>query len=198
MEDLARTIQQAQKGDDESVSRLIDAYSGLIYKECEQFGLWGMPDWSHADLHQEVLFRLFAKIDMFDPQPNSESLRPRFESWIRSTLKNQVKNILRGQKAIKRKPKNGIKGGYDPEKHGQGKNKGSRTPSSIFVQGEEHEKVNQAIKEKLDERAQSVLKMRVVDDLSLKEIAERLGMTFDQVRYSLTKSMDALKKHLSD
>ena len=73
-----------------------------------------------------------------------------------------------------------------------------RTPSSIFVQDEEVVRLNQAMADCLDEDGRQILRLRVAEGLSLKEISERLDLTYDQVRYKFDQSLGTLQKHLGD
>lgn len=196
MDDLAKTIQQAQKGEPDAVNRLIDRYSNFIFQECERFGLWGMADWSHADLHQEVLLRLFTKLDRFDVEADSKNIELRFEAWIRTTLQNHIKNIIRNQNAKKRRPSDGIVIFCEKTQAYLANNYISRTASSIFVEDEEHEKLNAFIAERLDEHSRTILDMRIFEGATIQGIADQMGLTFEQVRYNLAKTQDFIKKYL--
>ena len=68
--------------------------------------------------------------------------------------------------------------------------------SSIFMKDEEIELLFQAMDECLDENGQKILMLRVVDGLSIRQIAEQLRLTYDQVRYKFEMSVSKLQQKL--
>lgn len=69
--------------------------------------------------------------------------------------------------------------------------------SAAFSKKIKHERIDLAMAE-LPEETREILKLRYIDDLPTKEIAERLGKTDGAVRVAITRAVDRLQKLMSD
>ena len=189
-------LQDAQAGDVESVESLVAKYSPMIAEECGKYGLWQHPDWSQSDLMQEVMLRIWMKLDQFKGV-DTDNPEVVFGQWIRTTARNVLNSLHRHRMAKKRMPDRAPKV-FDEVTEIYSKNRNS-TPSagSQFVRDEEAERLQAAMSECLDQQGQLVLNLRVVEGLSLKQISERLSLSYDQVRYKFEKSLAELQKKLA-
>ena len=70
----------------------------------------------------------------------------------------------------------------------------AKTASSIFSNKEEFGRLQDVIRERLDETQQEILTRRV-EGLTLAEISEQMGITFDQVRYRYEKALAEVKRY---
>ena len=192
-----RLLKAAQKGNKSAVDQIILQYSHIIQRECAKYGLWQHPDWSHSDLVQEVLFRVWDKIQSFR---GADTANPQvvFEHWIRKTARTVLSNLQRKRSAKKRKPENGV--GVFDEANQQYQNhvEGEKTPSSIMVRNESVEQLQEAISACLNDEAKTILELRMTEGLSLTEIAERLEMTYDMIRNRYKTSLRLLEKWLKE
>ena len=148
-------------------------------------------------MNQEVLFHVLTQIDQFK-SVDSEKPGAAFEQWIRVTTKNFLNNLNRRRKAKKRFPDAPIRGLDDTSQPKIVLQNPPKTASSIFVHDEEAMRLQAAMKQCLDDQGRQVLSLRVVEGLSLKEISERLSLSYDQVRYKFDKSLATLQKQLGE
>ncbi|QEG21559.1 RNA polymerase sigma factor [Mariniblastus fucicola] len=189
------TIVNAQKGESSAVELIVAEFSDLIQRECSRYGLRQHPELSHADLYQETLVHVLRQINHFSQAEASEP-RAAFEQWVRVTTRNRLSNLERHRNARKRFPANGFRkndGAGTPPNEFRGT---SKTASSIFENDEKHVRLKRAMNSRIDKRGKEVLLLRVVEGLTLKQIAICMSLSYDQVRYSYDQSLAELQKHL--
>ena len=194
MQTLREILRGAQAGDAEAIETLVMRFSGLIQRECAKYGIWQHPDWSHSDLIQEVVFRVWTKIDQFKGTEH-EHASAMFDQWVRITSQSVLKNLHRSRTAKKRNPENQIQQIDESNQVFAQKNR-DQTASAIYSTKEQVERLNTAMDQCLNDECQNIVNLRVVEGLSLKEIAERLSMTYEQVRYKFKTSLETLEKGL--
>jgi RNA polymerase sigma factor (sigma-70 family) len=192
---IRNKITKAQKGDSTAIAEIVHEFSELIHQECQKFGIDQHPDWSHSDQSQEVLIRVLAKIGQFS-EVDSENPRAALEQWLRITTRNWLNNLERYRKAKKRFPEEGLE---TFSKHGDssiGTTESVETASAIVTRKEEIERVQKAMLEHLTGEQRQIMELRVVEGLTLAQIAERLPLSIDQIRYRFEQSMELIKRHI--
>ncbi|MFK7769672.1 MAG: RNA polymerase sigma factor [Mariniblastus sp.] len=194
MQTLGELIRAARDGDTEAIETLVMRFSGVIRTECAKYGIRQHPEWSHSDLVQEVVFRVWTKIDQFNGAEH-EHAAAMFDQWVRTTAQTVLKNLHRARTAKKRKPEGKIQP-IDEATQTMVRHDHVQTASSVFSNKEQAERLNDAMDECLDKQSQEILSLRVVDGLSLKDISERLSLSYDQVRYKFKCGLEALEKGL--
>ena len=194
MHTLRELLRGAQEGDAIAIETLVSRFSGLIQRECAKYGIWQHPDWSHSDLLQEIIFRVWTKIGQFKGTEH-EQASAMFDQWVRTTAQSVLKNLHRSRTAKKRKPEGQIKSIDEATQNFIGQ-RHAQTASSIFATKEEVGRLNVAMDKCLDVECQEILNLRVVEGLSLKEIFQRLSMTYELVRYKFKTSLETLEKGL--
>lgn len=193
MSDLHKLIQNAQQGDQRSVVQLINLYSATIDLECKKFSMWQHPDWSHADLEQEVMLQVWIKIHKFRNEESAE-LEKVFKSWLVTTTRNVLINLLRHQSAKKRKADKPVE---QFDETTLARMPSVRSPSSIVGNNEAMENMEEAMRDNIDEVSQQILFLRIGEGLTIDEIAAKLSLTKHQVRYRFDKSLSALYEILN-
>ena len=196
MSELNDVIRQAQEGDPDAMEVLVKRFGRSIESECDKYGIWQNPELSHSDLYQEVVVRVWTKIDQFNgiKEKNTELI---FDQWIRKTAKSVLSNLNRHRNAKKRNPQE-AKLPFDDAAQQKFRNKETdKTASSIYRVNEDIERLNDVMDQHLDDEAKEILNLRVVEGLSLKQISERLKLTYDQVRYKYQISLAELEKRLA-
>ncbi len=188
-------IRDAQKGDASSIETIVAEFTKLIQQECMKYGLLQHPDWSHSDLSQEVLIHVLSQIRQFRGT-DTDDPRAAFEQWLRVTTKNFLSNLQRRRKAKKRFPETGFKNNDGSGQPNHDLQDHAKTASSIFFHKEDFERLHNAIQNCLDGTEQEILMLRAVEGLTLKEISERLQLTYDQVRYKYETSLSQVQRHL--
>jgi len=194
---LAATIRDAQQGDSAACEAIVREFSGLIQHECSKYGLRQHPDWSQSDLYQEAVIHVLSRISQFHGVDQPEP-RPALEQWIRVATKNWLSNLERNRKAKKRFPDAELETlEYRDGKLGHDLKDPTKTASSIFSRQEEFERLHSAMCDFLNDEQREVLRLRVVDGMTIKGISEHLGLTYDQVRYRYEQSLDEMQRHLN-
>ena len=196
MTSLSELIRQAQNGDADAIESLVVRFSDAIRQECARFSLNQLPDLSQADLYQEVLLRVWTKIGQFQGGVDQAYLAASFESWIRKSARSTLHNLHRGRSTRKRAPENPVLP-FD-EVAFVHRNQHSEEPgvSSILAEDEEAQRLGDAMRRCLDNRAVLILNRYFVDGSSFSEIAKELSLTYDQVRYAFQKALTELKTRL--
>ena len=192
---LNELISQAQLGDEPSIELLIRRFSHVIDRECARCGIWDDPELSHGDLVQDVLLHVWQKLDQFKGN-ELDPVEPVFRSWLSKTARSILMNKAERRGAQKRKPEKGFKV-FDEATQAY-VNRDSKTASSIFAAAEQADQLESFMQAKLDQKANQIIKMYIVDGHSFREIGEQLSMTYDQVRYSYKCSMKILEEELSE
>ena len=193
---FAVTVISAQQGDSEACGWVVQEFSGLIQHECSKYGLRQHPDWSQSDLYQEAVIHVLSRIEQFrgvdQPEP-----RAALEQWIRVTTRNWLSNLERHRKAKKRFPaevETNDRGNVQP----LGELKGQiKTASSILNRKEQSEQLQATMLDCLDDQQREVLKLRVVEGMTIKEISDQLSLSYDQVRYRYEQALETIQRHLT-
>lgn len=197
MPSLCELIRGVRNGDAIAVETLVNRFSGSIRQECAKYGLSKHPDWSHSDLEQEVLLRVWMKIDQFKGAEQEEYAALAFEGWVRKTARSVLSNLQRDRNARKRMPEDGI-GTFDEATQDYHHNHNrQRRPSSILARDEEVQRMREAMDRYLDARDREILNRYIVEGHSLKQISVQLSLTYDQVRYAFHAALTELEKRLT-
>jgi RNA polymerase sigma factor (sigma-70 family) len=190
--------------------RLIDQYRSSIEQECTAYESLQGPDLSYADLVQEVTLQVWRRITQFkgleqealqeleagqrrtgqpaSGQPAEELLRNlRFEAWLRKTTRSVLNNLYRNRKTLKRNPDNLIQSSDIVNEVAAD----ASSASSIAQREEECSRVRRAMYKCLDDTLRKVVILHIHQNHTFPEIADLLGLTYDQVRH---KYRTALKK----
>ena len=196
MTTLNQLLVKARQGDAPAIEALVSKFSPLIEQESAKFGILQQPELSHSDLFQEVALRVWTRIDQFNgvADGNSEVV---FEQWVRSTARSVLNNLVRAGKTRKRSPPTRLQS-LDEANIALAENKNhNKTASSIFALNEEVDRLHQTIEKYLDPISREILKLRIIDGLSIKDISQRLSLTYEQVRYNYHKSLAELERRLA-
>lgn len=193
---IGETIRQAQNGHETAIEQLIARFGFIIEKECEKFGHRDHPEWTHSDSQQEALIHVLTHIDQFR-STDASNPGAAFEQWVRMTTRNFLRNLERDRKAKKRHPETGINSYDDDAAQSDGLRVASKTPSSIFARDEESIRIRAAL-DRLPQDHQEVLRLRVIEGLSLKQISSQLSLTYDQVRYKYNQSLSQIQGFLDE
>ena len=193
LSDPRAMIRNAQKGCPDSIELLVHEFSEVIQQESFKYGLLQHPDWSHSDLSQEVLIHVLAQIGQFRGVDEDDPVSV-FEQWIRVTTRNFLSNLQRRRNAKKRFPDTGMETIDGSSQRYNELQDPAKTASSIFSNKEEFGRLQDVIRERLDETQQEILTRRV-EGLTLAEISEQMGITFDQVRYRYEKALAEVKRY---
>jgi RNA polymerase sigma-70 factor (ECF subfamily) len=172
-------VAQAQRGDDQAFTQLVEAYQKPVYNLC--YRMLGEPE-AAEDAAQETFLRAYQHIDRYDPK------RP-FPTWLLSIAAHYCIDRLRRR----RFPTFSIDEENDDEPAFEIPDADAPNPERESVRREEKEKLHGILKS-LDETDRAAIVMRYWHDASEAEIAESLGLTVSAVKSRLHRARLALGK----
>lgn len=186
-----KLLAQAKAGNTSALERVMFLYKPTVCNEIRSFQNSLSSDISSQDLEQEVWVRVWTRLPGFMGSPNEEACRLMFAAWLRLTTRRVGLSIIEKSRAQKR----GGDDHPDPLDHpvaGAGE-----SPSSIVRADESKEALHQAIS-LLDDQAAEIVRLHFFADLSMQMVAEKMGLTRDQVRYRIQLALETLGRRLED
>ncbi len=176
-EDLMRSI---GKGDKRAFDQIYDRYSGPL------LGYFMRMLWKDREKAEDFVHDIFAKIvrkpELFDPSR-------KFKTWIYSVANNMCKNEYKKQE-VRKNTTNGLDGTYAVSDSNA--NVMNEVQDSLFR--DEFETSLDA----LDVKHSEVFKLRHIDGLSIKEIAEVLEISDGTVKSRLFYATKYLAESLKE
>lgn len=191
MNDFLKRLKQAQMGDLSSLEHLVHEFGWVVDQECRRVLLGATADLSVSDLRQETWLKICRKLDRFDPFDLGFA-RPQFANWLRTLSRRVALELIQKRDAKCRKPDEKVVslGVLDP--------KGNvKTASSILKEGEQLAELHNAINSLSSVDLRQVITLCFFDELSLKQIAERLELSYDQVRYRFHSAIRELEESIN-
>ncbi len=181
MEGFLDTLRLAQTGDESSLRELISHFQADVRGVCFDVRI-DDADLSYSDLQQEVWLRVWCKIDQFVGTQDEQVCWAMFRRWLRTTSRNVILNIMQSRQTDRRRPEhrplslNGLFGGtcIEPED--------SATPSRFVSEQEEATRVRVAIAAIECPQSRRIIELRFFENHTLQQIANEMGLTYDQVR----------------
>lgn len=180
---IRESILKVKKGDQKAFEPIVSFYQNRIYYHC--YRMTGSAE-EAEDLAQEAFVRAYVNIRSFDD-------RRRFSTWLYRIATNLTIDYLR-----KRKPDYYLE---QPVKGTEHLTLYSQLASEENLPDEEIERLE--LKEQikghildLSDIYRSVIVLRYIDELSLKEISEVLDIPLGTVKTRLYRGREALRKKL--
>ena len=170
---------QAQQGDDQAFTQLVETYQKPVYNLC--YRMLGEPE-SAEDAAQETFLRAFQHLDRYDPK------RP-FATWLLSIAAHYCIDRLRRR----RFSTFSIDEEDDDSPAFEIPDANAPNPERESVRREEKEKLH-GVLASLDATDRAAIVMRYGNDASEAEIAESLGLTVSAVKSRLHRARLALGK----
>lgn len=180
---VKKRINQVLKGNQNAFGEIVDLYKNQVFQICLR--LLGNRH-EAEDLAQEAFVRAFVNIQSFN-------LKMKFSTWLYRIATNLCIDRLR-----KKKPDYHL----DAEVAGtEGLDLYSQIAAGIMMPEEELESLElqesiQAVISKLPEKYRSVIVLKYIEELSLKEISEILDLPVGTVKTRIHRGREALRKQL--
>ena len=183
---------QMRMGNRDAACELLYKQTPWVLKQAERMMLPESQKRCDAeDIVQDLFLLLYPKVSEFRGSTLAE-----FRAWVKSSLKNKVREQIRRDHSQKRdvsreRTKSATAScllANHPDR--------CRTPSRIVAQQEQLELLKQALSE-LPPRQASALELKLLKGLTEKEIADQLGEPSNAVKGLLKRGMDKLKQKLT-
>ena len=172
-------VAQAQRGDDQAFTQLVEAYQKPVYNLC--YRMLGEPE-AAEDAAQETFLRAFQHLSRYDAQ------RP-FATWLLSIAAHYCIDRLRRR----RFSTFSIDEQNDDSPAFEIPDADAPNPERESVRREQQEKIH-GLLASLDATDRAAIVMRYWNDASEIEIAENLGLTVSAVKSRLHRARLALGK----
>jgi RNA polymerase sigma-70 factor (ECF subfamily) len=184
MEDIVKKrIKQVIKGDQEAFGEIVDIYKNSVYQLC--YRMLGNRH-EAEDIAQETFIRAYTNIHTFNQEL-------KFSTWLFRIATNLCIDRMR-----KKKPDQYL----DAEVAGtEGLNLYSQIPSDTPLPETELEslELQEAVHKeilKLPEKYRSAIILKYIEELSLNEISEILGLPIGTVKTRIHRGREALRQQL--
>lgn len=184
LSDESRLIAAAKKGDEEAFRVLVEQYYHNIYNLVRKIAR------NHEDTEDAVqwaLLKAYCNLSQF--QGNS-----RIYTWLVRIAVNEALMRLRKKRANREIPLEDLAqsdpGLLSPETHHWSEN-----PERHYAEREAHEIIRRAL-DGLSPGLCSAFLLRNVDDLSMRETAEALGLSISAVKSRLVRARSRLRRRL--
>jgi RNA polymerase sigma factor (sigma-70 family) len=177
---------RAADGQQEAIKQIIKDYDHVVTGVVDQIRL---PAYiSLRDVGQEVWSKAWLSIKEFDGLNQPEHSQAMFHNWLKITARRKALTIVAREQAGKRKPT-----GVQQELASDCAAGKDGTPSECAVANEEARLLARAIGQLEDRDAKKILQLRYDDGLTLAQIADRLDLGIDSVRYKLDVTLKSLQ-----
>jgi RNA polymerase sigma-70 factor (ECF subfamily) len=196
-------LRAAQATDSQALERLLTLIRPHLEQVARGYADPTRPDASTSDLVQEAWLRAWQKLDQFQGAEADDDTLAMFRAWVGQIVRSLGLNAQRERNAQRRKPPQPIVP-LDRPVPGQSTSQGGAidpaagepTPSVAVRAGEQAEMLRKAIEGINDQTARQIVEMRFFDGLSLRQISQRVGLSYDKVRERYQATMGKLEREL--
>lgn len=195
-------LQAAQSGDEPAVERLLALIRDHLAQSAERFRDQRQAVESGSDLAQEAAIRLWQHINEFQGGDSDEESLAKFLAWTLQIVRRLGLNARRDHAAQRRSPQgqplrlttlsaaDSITQGV-PEPAAA-----DPTPSAAARSSEEALVIRDAVSRLPDDLDRELLRLRFFEGCSMRQIAERVPISYDQIRDRFRAIMRKLERDL--
>ena len=199
-------VRQAKAGDSVARTELLEQFRPCVVQICRETSIRGGADISTSDLTQEVWLRVLEKLEQFHGSEDDQQTAAMFFNWVRVTARGVVLNLLEARNAQCRTPPGplvwldaaGGDGSTLDYRTGLSPQSNDATASEIAMAGEEAKQISDAIASLTEKLDREIITSRFYSGDSLKQIAERLGISYDKARERFHDALTQLEQQLSN
>jgi len=183
------SLAAARQGDHEAFTSLITPHRTNLQKLAQR--ITGNAE-DAEDICQESLLRAFTKLDQFDA---TKTQIHEFRAWLMRITANCAIDFLRRKRASKHVP---LEECHEaPTELHPARNGWGESPESSYTREEQVRLVKDAIAD-LPLELRRVCLFRMMEELSTKEVAARLGISTITVRVRLFRAQGQLRKMVDE
>jgi RNA polymerase sigma factor (sigma-70 family) len=196
-------LRLAQKGDRQALDRFLALLHPHLVKMVGQYGRRSFSAESTADLVQESSLRIWQRLHQFQGRPNRDQTSRMFWQWASQIVRRLVLDNHRRRNAQCHKPPRAVlrlapadrnetshgKGWIDPAASGP-------EPAANVRASEQARLVQQALENIPDEKDREIVRLSFFDELSFRQIAGQLNVTYGRVHTGYHRGLQQLEREL--
>jgi RNA polymerase sigma factor (sigma-70 family) len=202
-ENIQDLVARARSGDRQAMETLLEALRPRLEMLAREYADAGRGDGSAADLVQEAWLRAWQKLGQFEGGASDEETLAKLRAWVEQIVHRLGLNARRDRNAQRRRPQgraivhlSSAQGSSRPR--GASPPASGPTPSANVRQDEEAALVRSALEKLPEPLDREILRLRVFEGVSLRQIAEQLAVSYDRVRERYRVSLRLLERELGD
>ena len=201
-EGFHQLLNEARAGDRQAMDRLFELIRPHLQDVARAYADSDRPDESTSDLVQDAALRAWQAIGEFRGAEKDDDTHAMFIAWLSRIVQRVGLNAVRDRQAQRRKPPQRIlsldEAGACEESSGPAMEPAANepSPSGNVASREQRQLIQAALDQVLDNDDRTIVRLRFFDGLSLREIAERLNVSYDRVRERYRVSMRRLEREL--
>jgi RNA polymerase sigma factor (sigma-70 family) len=199
---IQELLERARTGDLQAWDSLHTSLQPYLLRQAQN--LLG-PDWperSVSDLMQDTWLRAMKKFNQFASGPDDLQTAALLRAWLKKIMRSLHINLIRDTATVKRRPQSplvslnvpafsGSSNGFAYDVPGR-----DLTASKTLSQSEEQARVRSALAG-LPELEREIIRLHVLDNVPMPEIATRLSLTYETVRYRKNEALRLLGEELN-
>jgi len=200
---IRELVRQAQTGDPRACTELLQRIGPALRRFALRHGDLSSGVESVSDLSQQAALRFWETFHQFQGADSDEPTAAMLHDWIRKLVRNLAANRHDARHTAKRRPDRPIlrlgrprlgdgqagSSGLDPAGDGP-------TPSAAAAAAELDTRARAALAGVPDPTDRQILEMCFMEGLSLRAVAERLGLGYDHVRQRYHSGLRFLERQL--
>lgn len=195
--DLVRRAQAGETAAVDQFLRLIGPYLEQVARPYAD----AAADDSAADLAQDVRLQLWLKLGQFQGGPTDEQTLLAFRAWLRQVVYRQSLRRRRDRARHRRRPPGPLVSLDKPADSFDGRGldppASELTPQAAAQANETIAGVRSAL-DAIDSVDREIVQQRFAAGRSLRQVAQALGLSYDEVRSRFNRAMEQLEKRLND
>lgn len=204
---LGVLIRNAQSGDASARAALMDRFAPCVEQFCRDASVRSDGDLSSTDVVQEAWLRIWQKFHQFRGPDDEQHVEATLFNWLRQTARSVIVNLCESRAAQRRNPPAPLVRVDSPSNGSSSSGPSANhhtlvanddTPSEIAIAEEEARRIEAAINALSDPIDRDIIRSRFFAEVSLAQLAERIGIDYDEARQRFHRAMVELEKQLSE
>ena len=198
-EQFRELLSRAQAGDRAAMDSLFEATRPYMLQVARTYA---DPDESASDLIQDAALRAWQAVGDFRGADADDETHTMFMAWIIRIVHRVGLNAVRDRQAKRRAPTQTIVS-LDPAgasessfDHPMEPAANESSPSVNLARAEQRQIIQHVLESSLNDEDRTIVRLRFFDCLSLRQISERLQVSYDRVRERYAASMRKLEREL--
>jgi RNA polymerase sigma factor (sigma-70 family) len=193
---LLPLLRRAQQGDAEAANQLFAAVGTFLEAQVRRYGRPTDPAESTADLVNHARLRAWQNLGTFRGEGTDDEALARFRDWLATVVRRVVANHRRDAGRLRRRrprPHQPIGNGDSTDGAGFVDPPASEpTPSANVREDETLQRIRDRLQSLPEDVDREIMRLFCYEGQPLRQIAARLGLTYDQVRYRFAKAKEWL------